>query len=82
MPFSLSQKSFKSLNHSSIMNIIIYYNLIVNITLGSPRIKNIIIIKKHNIYQIIIASSQLETIKEINEFNENSSSTFIKGKKD
>ena len=43
LPFTLSQKSLKGMNYSSIMNILIKNNLIVNIAVGST--KNIIIIK-------------------------------------
>ena len=75
LPFTFSQKSLKGMNHSSIMNTLIKNNLIVNITVGSPEQK-ISLTLKHNIFQVTVASSQLETKEEMYKFNANSSSTY------
>ena len=77
LPFTLSQKSLKGMNHSSIMNTLINNNLIVNITVGSPQQK-ISLSLNHNIFQVTVASSKLETKEEINKFDANSSSTYNK----
>ena len=75
LPFTFLQKSLKGMNHSSIMNTLIKNNLIVNITVGSPEQK-ISLTLKHNIFQVTVASSQLETKEEMYKFNANSSSTY------
>ena len=75
LPFTLSQKSLKGMNHSSIMNTLINNNLIVNITVGSPQQK-ISLSLNHNIFQVTVASSKLETKEEIDKFDANSSSTY------
>ena len=75
LPFTLSQKSLKGMNHSSIMNTLLKNNLIVNITVGSPEQK-ISLSLNHDIFQVTVASSKLETKEEINKFNANSSSTY------
>ena len=75
LPFTLSQKSLKGMNHSSIMNTLIKNNLIVNITVGSPQQK-ISLSLNHNIFQVTVASSKLETKEEIDKFDANSSSTY------
>ena len=77
IPFSISQRSLKNLNHSSIMESLYKTNLIINVSLGSPE-QNLQLILKHSIFQITIPSSQLKTINPINKFNENESLTFNK----